>query len=227
MGAYRAADPAGQARRRQTARRYPRGDQRRDVRFSARRWRALPKDLPPRSTVHERYLGLWNCDGTLDRIHHARSTSMPEKAAAKPAPRPAIIDPDVKSARKRGARIDSHGFVPLIKGRSGMFWSIRLAAAGIVTAADVQDRDGGLALLGPCAVCFPFSGNIVRRQRLWPVFHRAWPASCPISRPRSSSDPRLQAQVVERTIAWLNRCRRWTGGSPSVQARVLDACSAL
>ena len=31
MGAYRAADPAGQARRRQTARRYPRGDQRRDV----------------------------------------------------------------------------------------------------------------------------------------------------------------------------------------------------
>ena len=33
-------------------------------------WRALPKDLPPRSTVHD-YLGLWNWDGTLDRIHHA------------------------------------------------------------------------------------------------------------------------------------------------------------
>ena len=31
-------------------------------------WRALPKDLPPRSTVHD-YLGLWNWDGTLDRIH--------------------------------------------------------------------------------------------------------------------------------------------------------------
>ena len=27
-------------------------------------WRALPKDLPPRSTVHD-YLGLWNWDGTL------------------------------------------------------------------------------------------------------------------------------------------------------------------
>ena len=25
-------------------------------------WRALPKDLPPRSTVHD-YLGLWNWDG--------------------------------------------------------------------------------------------------------------------------------------------------------------------
>ena len=33
-------------------------------------WRALPKDLPPRSTVHE-YLQLWDWDGTLVRLHHA------------------------------------------------------------------------------------------------------------------------------------------------------------
>ena len=32
-------------------------------------WRALPKDLPPKSTVHN-YLMLWEWDGTLDRIHH-------------------------------------------------------------------------------------------------------------------------------------------------------------
>jgi transposase len=32
-------------------------------------WRYLPKNLPPRSTVHD-YLSLWNWDGTLDRIHH-------------------------------------------------------------------------------------------------------------------------------------------------------------
>src|SRR5882757_1995803 len=30
-------------------------------------WRALPKDLAPKSTVHD-YLILWSCDGTLDRI---------------------------------------------------------------------------------------------------------------------------------------------------------------
>jgi transposase len=35
-------------------------------------WRYLPKDLPPRSTVHD-YLSLWAWDGTLDRIHHALS----------------------------------------------------------------------------------------------------------------------------------------------------------
>ena len=41
-----------------------------DWRSTGCQWRALPKDLPPRSTVHD-YLGLWNWDGTLDRIHHA------------------------------------------------------------------------------------------------------------------------------------------------------------
>ncbi len=32
-------------------------------------WRALPKDLPPRSTVYD-YLDRWQWDGTLDRMHH-------------------------------------------------------------------------------------------------------------------------------------------------------------
>ncbi len=33
-------------------------------------WRALPKDLPPKSTVHD-YLMLWDWDGTLGRVHQA------------------------------------------------------------------------------------------------------------------------------------------------------------
>ena len=33
-------------------------------------WRAIPKDLPPRSTLFE-YFDLWDYDGTLERIHHA------------------------------------------------------------------------------------------------------------------------------------------------------------
>ncbi len=32
-------------------------------------WTALPKDVPPRSTVWA-YLDLWDWDGTLGRIHH-------------------------------------------------------------------------------------------------------------------------------------------------------------
>ena len=33
-------------------------------------WQALPKDLPPKSTVHH-YFMLWDWDGTLERIHHS------------------------------------------------------------------------------------------------------------------------------------------------------------
>jgi transposase len=42
-------------------------------------WRYIPKDLPPRSTVHD-YLGLWQWDGTLDRIHHVLYVMCREKA---------------------------------------------------------------------------------------------------------------------------------------------------
>ena len=33
-------------------------------------WRAIPKDLPPKSSVYD-YFDLWAYDGTLARIHHA------------------------------------------------------------------------------------------------------------------------------------------------------------
>src|SRR3982750_1495454 len=32
-------------------------------------WRAVPKDLPPRSTLYD-YFDLWSWDRTLDLIHH-------------------------------------------------------------------------------------------------------------------------------------------------------------
>ena len=66
-------------------------------------WRALPKDLPPRSTVHG-YLDLWNWDGTLDRIHHALYVKCREKAGRDASPTAAIIDSrSVKSTEKGGA----------------------------------------------------------------------------------------------------------------------------
>jgi len=33
-------------------------------------WKALPKDLPPKSTAHS-YFMLWDWSGTLERIHEA------------------------------------------------------------------------------------------------------------------------------------------------------------
>ena len=65
-------------------------------------WRAIPKDLPPRSTVHG-YLDLWDWDGTLDRIHEALYVTCREAAGREASPTAAIIDSQsVKSAEKGG-----------------------------------------------------------------------------------------------------------------------------
>ena len=65
-------------------------------------WRAIPKDLPPKSTVHD-FLVLWSCDGTLDRIHHTLYLACREQAERQASPTAAIIDSQsVKSAEKGG-----------------------------------------------------------------------------------------------------------------------------
>ena len=67
-------------------------------------WKALPKDLPPRSTVWE-YLDLWDWDGTLGRIHHALYVEVREKAGREASPSTAIIDSQTaKGALKGGPR---------------------------------------------------------------------------------------------------------------------------
>jgi transposase len=67
-------------------------------------WRYLPKDLPPRSTVHE-YLKLWAWDGTLDRMHHALYVMCREDAAREASPTACIVDSQsVTSAEKGGPR---------------------------------------------------------------------------------------------------------------------------
>ena len=65
-------------------------------------WRAIPKDLPPRSTLFD-YLDLWSYDGTLDRIHHALYVECREQGEREASPTAAIIDSQsVKSAEKGG-----------------------------------------------------------------------------------------------------------------------------
>lgn len=67
-------------------------------------WRALPKDLPPRSTVFA-YLDLWSWDRTLERIHYKLYVKCREQAEREASPTAAIIDSQsVKSAEKGGPR---------------------------------------------------------------------------------------------------------------------------
>jgi transposase len=68
-------------------------------------WRAIPKDLPPRSTVYG-YFDLWDWDGTLDRIHHELYGMCREAIGREASPTAAVIDSQsVKSAEKGGSMI--------------------------------------------------------------------------------------------------------------------------
>lgn len=92
-------------------------------------WKAIPKDLPPKSTVND-YFKRWQWDGTLDRIHHALYVRCRALADRQAGPTAAMIDSQsVKSAEKGGPR----SIPPALtqgrrsKGKSDTSWSIRKA----------------------------------------------------------------------------------------------------
>jgi transposase len=92
-------------------------------------WRAIPKDLPPRSTVHD-YLELWSWDGTLDRIHETLYVKCREAALRDASPTAAIIDSQsVKSAEKGALRLIHRASTPAkrLRARSDIFSSTRKA----------------------------------------------------------------------------------------------------
>jgi transposase len=65
-------------------------------------WKALPKDLPPKSTAHY-YFMLWDWDRTLERIHHALYVAAREQAGREVSPTMAIIDSQSAKAAQKGA----------------------------------------------------------------------------------------------------------------------------
>ncbi len=92
-------------------------------------WRQLPKDLPPKSTVHD-YLVDWQSDGTLARLHLALYTQVRERADKKPTPSLAITDSQsVKSAEKGGPKSTLPAMMRARKSsaRSVISWSTRSA----------------------------------------------------------------------------------------------------
>jgi transposase len=92
-------------------------------------WRAIPKDLPARSTLYD-YFDLWSWDGTLNRIHDALYVKCREAAAREASPTAAIIDSQsVKGAEKGGLRSTRRATTPArrSRARSGISLSIRRA----------------------------------------------------------------------------------------------------
>jgi len=184
-------------------------------------WRAIPKDLPPRSTVHG-YLVRWTHDGTLEGMHHALHVKCREQEAREASPTAAIIDAQsVKSAEKGGSAIDPHGY-DAGKKINGKKRHVLVDTQGfvldaIVTAADIQDRDGGAMLLATLFGMFPFLLKLYADAGYQgPQFQKA------LKRILSNVEVEIVKRsdrqkgfvvlpkrwVVERTLAWLNRCRR-------------------
>ncbi len=88
-------------------------------------WAALPKHLPPRSTVND-YLRRWDDDRTLDRIHHALYVLCREQAGRAASPTAAIIDSQsVKGAKKGGATSTGQALMRArrSRARSATSWS--------------------------------------------------------------------------------------------------------
>jgi transposase len=113
------------------------------------KWRALPIDFPPRSTVHG-YLGKWRGQGVWDRVHDELRDRERIRQGRKAEPTAAIMDSQsVRAAETVGK--DTRGW-DNAKKVGGRKRHIAVDALGLllyvyVTAANVQDRDAAFFLL--------------------------------------------------------------------------------
>ena len=145
MGACGAAHCVGQARRQSASCRRARSRQRPDVYPEHRcQWRAIAKDLPPRSTLYD-YFDLWA--GTARSI---ASTTRFMGSAAKPPramqPTAAIIDSRASRARKGLRLIRRLRCSKKIKAGSATSSSTRRLADHASPLADVRPHGGALLM---------------------------------------------------------------------------------
>ena len=92
-------------------------------------WAAMPKDLPPKSTVHD-YFDLWEWDGTLERIHHELYVAIRDQEGRDASPSAAVIDSQsAKAAQKGGPRSTTKASMRARRSRvaSATSWSTRSA----------------------------------------------------------------------------------------------------
>ncbi|WP_420093955.1 IS5 family transposase [Agrobacterium pusense] len=184
-------------------------------------WRAVPKDLPPKSTLFS-YFDLWNWDGTLGRIHEELYMKCREAMGREASPTAAIIDSQsVKSAEKGGAVSTRAGMMPgkKIKGKKRhiLVDTVGLLLHALVHPADIQDRDGGILVLKTLFGRYPFLKKLFADGGYQgPVFAKGQKKAMPgltteiVKRSDTAKGFEVLPRrwVVERTFAWFGRCRR-------------------
>src|SRR3954471_19964701 len=180
-------------------------------------WRYLPKDFPPKSTAW-RYFDEWRHNGTLDQIHDTLRTKV--RAAGKPySPRTtASVDSqsvDTTSGGEQRGRDNAKN----VDGRKRHIVadSMGLLLAVLVTAADVDDARAAAELFArlegqPMSkVRTMYGDSKYHNMRLyeWVEENAHWDLTI-VRRPKDAEGWVLLPirGTVERTFAWLGRCRR-------------------
>jgi transposase len=179
-------------------------------------WRALPKDYPPWSTCYD-YFRRWRRAGVWRRVNDALRGQVRRKAGRRRTPRVASIDSQSAQAGGSGG-VSGYDPGKKVTGRKRhlLVDSLGLLLVVLVTAASVPDARAAcdvLALLPldefpRLRVVWAGAAYATRALAAEVAFWGQYELGIVRREPSSGWVPLPKRWVVERTVAWLVRCRR-------------------